>query len=58
MVTFTVRVIVSQRAEAVLTHAAVSRLQVDAVGVLHTAVALGAEVVTCRRPQERKGWGP
>lgn len=47
--TFTVGVIVPQRAEAVLARAAASRLQVDTVGVLHAAVALGAEVMTCRR---------
>lgn len=38
--TFAVGVIVSQRAEAILAHAAASRLQVDTVGVLHAAVAL------------------
>lgn len=49
--TFAVGVVVPQRAEAVLARAAAPRLQVDTVGVLHAAVALGAEVMTCRRPQ-------
>ena len=39
-VTFTVGIIVSQWAEAILTNTAVSCLQVHAVGVLHAAVAL------------------
>lgn len=52
--TFTVGVIVSQWAEAILTNAAVSCLQVHAVRVLHAAMALWAEVVTCRRDAEEK----
>lgn len=52
--TFAVGVVVPQRAEAILAHAAASRLQVDAVGVLHAAVALRAEVMTCRRRGDEK----
>lgn len=43
---FTVCVVVSERAEAVLAAAAGPSLQVDTVRVLHTAVALRTEVVT------------
>lgn len=52
--TFAVGVIVSQRAEAIPAHAAASCLQVHAVGVLHAAVALRAEVMTCRRRRDEK----
>lgn len=52
--TFTVGVIIAQWAEAVLTDAAVSCLQVHAVGVLHAAVALWAEVMTCSRRASTK----
>ncbi len=52
--TFTVGIIISQWAEAILTDAAVSCLQVHTVGVLHAAVALWAEVMTCRRHREKK----
>lgn len=52
--TFAVGVIVPQRAEAIPAHAAASRLQVHAVGVLHAAVALRAEVMTCRRRRDEK----
>lgn len=47
--TFTIGVVVPQRAEAILAHAAVPGLQVHAVGVLRAAVAFRAEVMTCRR---------
>ena len=61
--TFTVGIIVSQWAEAILTNTAVSCFQVHTVGVLHAAVALRAEVMTCRRhgaekvetPEETRG---
>lgn len=52
--TFTVGVIISQWAEAIFTNAAVSCLQIHAVGVLHAAMALRAEVMTCRRHREEK----
>ena len=52
--TFTVGIIVSQWAEAILTNTAVSCLQVHTVGVLHAAVALWAEVMTCGRHREEK----
>lgn len=52
--TFTVGIIVSKWAEAVLTNTAVSRLEVHTVRVLHAAVALWAEVMTCRRHVEEK----
>lgn len=55
--TFTVGIIVSQWAEAVLANAAVPCLQVHTVGVLHAAVALRAEVMTCRRHTD-EGWDP
>ena len=44
--TFTVCVVISERAEAVLAAAAGPSLQVDTVRVLHTAVTLRTEVVT------------
>lgn len=46
--TFAVGIVITQRPEAILTAAAGSRLQVHAVGVLHTGVVLGAEVITYR----------
>lgn len=52
--TFAVGVIVPQRAETIPAHAAASRLQVHAVGVLHAAVALRAEVMTCGRRRDEK----
>lgn len=52
--TFTVGIIISKWAEAILTHTAVSCLQVHTVWVLHAAVTLWAEVMTCRRRREEK----